>query len=318
MKSKKCLYCYQSLAGDEEDFHERCSRKFFGTSRPPVLDYTREQMEELAREIVIRSIAVTGAQPKLSLTIEKTPADPRASRLTIVGLWGEYILKPPTREFPHLPENEDLTMHLSESFGINTAAHSLIRLKSGELAYITRRFDRQQKEKLALEDMCQLTETLTEDKYRSSMEKVGKQISRFSSRKGFDLIGFFEMALFSYLTGNADMHLKNFALLTTPAKEIVLASAYDMVSTKIAMPEDRDEMALTVNGRKRKITRADFDALASSLQIPDKSLQNSYAKASRSLREFNEWIDLSFLPVKLKTEYKQVIMQNAEKMQLLA
>ncbi len=252
MKKKKCLYCYQALAADEEDFHEHCSRKFFGTVTPPSLDYTRGQMEELAKENVIRSITVTGVQPKLSLTIEKAHGDPKASRFNIVGLWGEYILKPPSEAFPHLPENEDLTMHLSESFGINTAAHSLVRMRSGELAYITKRFDRQKKEKLALEDMCQLTETLTEDKYRGSMEKVGKQIFRFSSRKGFDLIGFFEMALFAYLTGNADMHLKNFSLLTTVDKEIILAPAYDMVSTKMTLPEDKDEAALTINGESGK------------------------------------------------------------------
>jgi serine/threonine-protein kinase HipA len=107
-----------------------------------------------------------GVQPKLSLTIEKQPADPKPSRLTIVGPWADYILKPPSQEFQHLPENEDVTMHLGKLLGIQTAEHSLIRLQSGELAYITKRFDRIKGEKLAVEDMCQLTETLTNDKYR--------------------------------------------------------------------------------------------------------------------------------------------------------
>jgi serine/threonine-protein kinase HipA len=316
MKNRRCLYCYQPLSQEEEDFHERCSRRFFGTVKPPELNYSNEQIQELAKEIVIRSIAITGAQPKLSLTIEKTPDDPKNSRLTIVGLWGNYILKPPTAEFPHLPENEDLTMHLSESFGITTAAHSLIRLKSGELAYITKRFDRVKKEKLAMEDMCQLTETLTEDKYRGSMEKIGKQIMRFSSRPGLDLLSFFEMTLFSYLTGNADMHLKNFALLTTQERETILAPAYDMLSTKIAMPEDKDEAALTINGRKRRIKRSDFDALAKSLQLPEKSIQNVYVRASNNSKSFNDWIEISFLPVKLKAEYKKVIVECANKIQL--
>ena len=164
--------------------------------------------------------------------------------------------------------------------------------------------------------MCQLTETLTEDKYRSSMEKIGKQIARFSSRKGFDLLGFFEMALFAYLTGNADMHLKNFALLTTHANDIMLAPAYDMVSTRIAMPEDKDEAALTINGRKRKIKRSDFDSLAKSLQIPEKSVTNAYAKASKNLKELLEWINISFLSTKLKTEYKKIISEQAKKIEL--
>src|SRR5258706_1901590 len=166
MSIKRCLYCYQLLPEGLIDFHTKCSRKFFGTIIPPALNYDNKQMQDLAKEIVIRSIAVTGVQPKLSLTLEKTPGDPKHSRFTIVGLWGEYILKPPTEEFSHLPANEDVSMHLSELFGIHTASHSLIRLKSGELAYITKRFDRIKDKKLAMEDMCQLTETLTEDKYR--------------------------------------------------------------------------------------------------------------------------------------------------------
>ena len=132
-----------------------------------------------------------------------------------------------TETFQHLPENEDLTMHLAEAFNIPAAMHSLIRLKSGELAYITKRFDRIKKEKLALEDMCQLTETLTNDKYRSSMEKVGKCIEKYSTRPGLDNLIFFETAIFNFLTGNADMHLKNFALLTTKENDIVLSPAYD-------------------------------------------------------------------------------------------
>jgi serine/threonine-protein kinase HipA len=274
-------------------------------------------MQELAKEIVIRSVAVTGVQPKLSLTLEKIPGDPKHSRFTIVGLWGGYILKPPTEEFSHLPENEDVSMHLSELFGIPTASHSLIRLKSGELAYITKRFDRIKDNKLAMEDMCQLTETLTEDKYRSSMEKVGKHIAKFSSRPGLDAVTFFETALFCFLTGNADMHLKNFALLTTEENDIVLSPAYDLVSTKIAMPEDKDEMALTINARKRKLRKSDFDSLAKNLKIPDKAIKNSYERFSEKIKEANEWIDISFLPKKMKAEYKTVITENAKKVELI-
>jgi serine/threonine-protein kinase HipA len=179
MKKERCLYCYQALNKGEKDFHEACSLQFFGTSTPPLLDYSNRQMKELAADIVLRSITVTGVQPKLSLTIEKKEGDAKQSRLTIVGLWGNFILKPPSEEYPHLPENEDLTMHLGTLFGIDTAEHSLVRLKSGELAYITKRFDRLDGKKLALEDMCQLTETLTSDKYRGSMEKIGRQINLY-------------------------------------------------------------------------------------------------------------------------------------------
>ncbi|HEY4149708.1 MAG TPA: HipA domain-containing protein, partial [Chitinophagaceae bacterium] len=130
---QRCLYCYKPLPDGSIDFHPACSRRLFGTPVPPILDYDSGQMEELARQVVIRSIAVTGVQPKLSLDIEKIPGDPTMSRLTIVGLWGHYILKPPVAGYPNMPENEDLTMHLATHFGISTAGHSLLRLKSGEL-----------------------------------------------------------------------------------------------------------------------------------------------------------------------------------------
>ncbi len=316
MNEKRCLYCYQPLGTAEGDYHEKCSRTFFGTPVPPVLEYEKDQMQELAKEIVIRSIAVTGVQPKISLEIVKSSTDTRSSRFTIVGLWGSYILKPPTEMFPHLPANEDLTMHLSKLCGIPTASHSLIRLKSGELAYITKRFDRTKKEKLALEDMCQLTETLTEDKYRGSMEKVGKHIVKYSSRPGLDLVVFFDLVLFSFLTGNADMHLKNFALLTTQGNEVVLSPAYDLLCTKLAMPEDTEEMALTINGRKRKLKKDDFLTLAKTLGIPEKAIQNSFERLARKLTDLSARIDISFLPDAMKQQYKEFIALNAVKLEL--
>lgn len=294
MKIKRCLYCYRPLDHKDSDFHEKCSRKFFGSPTPPDLNYNKEQMQELAGEIVSRSIAVTGVQPKLSLTIEKTPGDPKNSKFTIVGLCGDYILKPPTEEFSNMPENEDLTMHLSKLFGIPTAEHSLIRLKSGEPAYLTKRFDRSKGDKLALEDLCQLTETLTEDKYRSSMEKVGKHIAKYSTRPGLDLIHFFEVALFCFLTGNADMHLKNFAMLTTAEGEVILSPAYDLLNTKMVMPDDKEEIALTIDGKNRKLKKEHFDKLATGLKIPSKTIENIYVKFSGRLKDALEFIDISF------------------------
>lgn len=311
MIEHRCLYCYQPLSNGETDFHQKCSKKFFGTAVPPQLAYSSEQMEELAKQIVVRSIAVTGVQPKLSLTIEKAPDDPRRSRLTIVGLWGDYILKPPTEAFPFLPENEDVTMHLAALFGLTTAAHSLIRLQSGELAYLTRRFDRVGGEKLPLEDMCQLTETLTADKYRGSMEKVGKQILQHATYPGLDALRFFELALFSFLTGNADMHLKNFSLLTTVHNEIVFSPAYDLLCTKLAIPEDKEETALTMNGKKRKLKRTDFDHLVANLKIPPKTAENTYLRFAKKMEDALAFIDISFLPAEMKSRYKEIMVDTA-------
>lgn len=313
---KRCLFCYRPLTDETTEYHTACSKKFFGSPVPPILDMSNDQMQELAKEVVLRSVAVTGVQPKLSLTIETEAGDPKKSRFTIVGLWGDFILKPPTPAFTALPENEDLTMHLSSFFNLPTAEHSLIRLQSGELAYITKRFDRVNSEKLALEDMCQLTETLTHDKYHGSLEKIGKAIAKYSTRPGLDALIFFELTLFCFLTGNADMHLKNYALLTTANNEITLSPAYDLLSTILAMPDDKDQLALTLNGRKRKVEQADFIALSHNLKIPAKVVEHTITRFKKSLSKADELIDISFLPDKLKSGYKAIVRENAKQIGL--
>ena len=208
----RCLYCYKELGEGEKDFHKVCSKKIFGTQGVPELPYTREDLTALAKQVIHSQTTLTGVQAKLSLDISKSVAGETA-RFTIVGLWGRYILKPQTERFACLPEVEDLTMHLAELAKIKVVPHSLVRFADGELCYITRRIDRTEKgEKLAMEDMCQLTERLTEHKYKGSYEQIAKAIQRFSSVPKLDMVNYWEQVVFSWITGNADMHLKNFSL----------------------------------------------------------------------------------------------------------
>ena len=213
--SKKCLYCYQLLDKKASgDFHEQCSLDFFGTKQQPVFEHSLQQMSELAKNVVERSVAVPGVQPKLSLSvINDTMQDGNKGRLTVVGaLGGNYIFKPPSNHFPEMPENEHVTMRIAEAFGINVVKSSLIRLQSGELSYITKRIDRTETgEKIHMLDMFQITEAF--DKYKSSMEKVGKALNEFSDNTLLDKLYFLEIAIFSFLTGNNDMHLKNFSMI---------------------------------------------------------------------------------------------------------
>jgi len=315
MKNKRCLYCYKPIE-KEADFHIKCCQLFFGTTIQPELDLPKQHMHELANEIVSRSIAITGVQPKLSLDIEKLPGDNKNSRMTIVGLWGQYILKPQSEIHLYMPENEDLTMHLAKIVGINTADHSLIRLKSGELAYITKRFDRVNNEKIQCEDLCQLSELLTEYKYRSSMEKTGKKIKQYVTKQMLDTVTFFEIALFSFLVGNSDMHLKNFSILKDKKGNYNLSPAYDLLNTKLTVPEDLEEMALTINARKNKITRKDFDTFAKNLGMNEKQTQNVYHKFDYYLYPMLKFIDISFLPDKLKEGYKNIICDRSKRLSI--
>jgi serine/threonine-protein kinase HipA len=310
--NQRCLYCYQPLSEHEQDFHAKCCKKFFGTTIPPTLNLGADDLQEMARRLIVRSVAVTGVQPKLSLDLEKV--DAQTSRLTVVGLWGNYILKPPTDHFESLPENEDLTMKLATLCGIKTAEHTLIRLQSGNLAYLTKRFDRQKDRKIHMEDLCQLTETLTEHKYRGSIEKVGKTIRNYTTNKGLDVLTLFELVVFCFITGNADMHLKNFSLVRFDNGEVALSPAYDLVSTKLAMPEDLEESALTINGKKNRLKRADFDELATKLGIPNKSSERVYAKFVKKQNAMLELIGQSFLSNKMKEEYMALLVNNIEKL----
>lgn len=309
---ERCLFCYKELTGGEKDFHKSCAKKIFGCATTPELPYTRENLTDLAKQVIRSQTTLTGVQAKLSLDINKGGRN-EADRFTIVGLWGRYILKPQTESFPHLPELEDLTMHLAELAKINVLPHSLIRFSDGELCYITRRVDRTTEgEKLHMEDMCQLTEKLTEHKYKGSYEQIAKTILKFSSVAKLDIVNFWEQVVFSWITGNADMHLKNFSLYSKGDGKYTLTPAYDMLSTALVMPEDTEELALTLCGKKRKIKKADFisSMLASSLE--DKIIENIFNKFLKIKDKWFEFIDISFLPDDMKENYKTIISERLE------
>ncbi|MBD5244780.1 MAG: HipA domain-containing protein [Barnesiella sp.] len=309
----KCLFCYKPLNDGEVDFHPGCARKIFESTVVPDLPYTRDNIKELAREIVTASTTVTGVQAKLSLDIARGGKD-EPQRFTIVGLWGRFILKPQTDRFVNLPENEDLTMHLAEIAGIKTVPHSLIRFADGELCYITRRVDRTKKgDKIAMEDMCQLSERLTEDKYKGSYERIAKLIKKHSSAPMLDVINFWEIVVFSWLTGNADMHLKNFSLFK-PTENYMLTPAYDLLSTSIVMPDDDEELALTLNGKKKKIKREDFEKAMSDSGMDEKSIANLFKKFERAYPKWIEMIAQSFLPEEQQGLYREQIERMSAKL----
>lgn len=306
----KCLYCYKPLADGEVDYHKTCARKIFESTTVPGLPYTRADIKELAREIVIASTTVTGVQAKLSLDIARGHTG-EPQRFTIVGLWGRFILKPQTDHFANLPENEDLTMHLAEAVGIKTVPHSLIRFADGELCYITRRVDRTKKgEKIAMEDMCQLSERLTEDKYKGSYERIAKLIKQYSAAPLLDVVNFWEVVLFSWLTGNADMHLKNFSLFR-PTDNYMLTPAYDLLSTSIVLPEDDEELALTLNGKKKRLKRRDFETAMRDSGMDEKAILNLFNKFSNVLPKWYDLIEESFLPEDMKRLYRTQIESMA-------
>ena len=305
----KCLYCYKELEEGQKDFHPGCARKFFGTSDAPLLEYRREELDALAAQVIQAQTSLTGVQPKLSLNLHKHEG---SNRLTIVGLWGDFIFKPQTDAYPELPENEDLTMHMAEAARIKVVPHSLIRLADGSLGYITRRIDRTKKgEKIDMEDMCQLTLHPTEYKYKSSCEQIAKAIADYSSTPRLDLVNFMQVLIFSFVTGNNDMHLKNFSLYR-PKALYQLSPAYDLLNVAIANPKDKEEMALPINGKKAQIKLADFLKASDTMGIEQRvtlGLINGLRDAMPA------WIDLinnSFLSDEMKQNYLDLISRRMD------
>lgn len=306
MDECKCLYCYQELKPGQHDFHPACARRFFGSGGVPVLPYSRQNINELAREVIESHTTVTGVQPKLSMDINRGGRD-EPDRLTIVGLWGRYILKPKSDTYPWLPEDEDLTMHLATLARIQVVPHALIRFSDGELTYITRRIDRDDDgRKYLMEDACQLSERLASDKYKSSYENVGKLIRRYSSMPQLDVVNYWEVVVFSWLTGNSDMHLKNFSLFCRVPGLYTLAPAYDLLNVHLLF-DDPEELALTLDGRKRKINRQNFINAMRTTGLDDKVIDNIFAKFQKLQSRWEAFIDQSFLPQELCERYKAKI-----------
>lgn len=309
----KCLICTEPLE-EKTDYHKKCATRFFGITDVPTIPYSFYEMSELAKKAVERSVTVPGVQAKLSMSLFKDKNS--HSRLTVVGaLGGNYILKPPTIDYVQMPENEHLTMRLAALFGIKTVPSALIRLASGELAYITKRIDRKKDHsKIHMLDLFQITEAY--DKYRSSMEKIGKALEKYSSNTLLDKISFFEMTVFNFLTGNNDMHLKNFSMI----KESYgwsLAPAYDLLNVTILLPEDNEEIALTIAGKKKKITREVFINFGLGLGMNSKQIAGVFNRFNIKKKDAAQLIKQSFLSNEMQIKYLEVLEERFSRIQPL-
>jgi serine/threonine-protein kinase HipA len=304
----KCLGCYHPVS-DGSLYHQSCSQKLFQQKVPPQMTISSGEVTRFAQNFLSKRLAVTGVQRKLSLALEKA----ESSRLTIVGsLGGGYIMKPPNPDYDHMPEIEDLSMHMAEACGIKTARHGLLPMQGGGMAYITRRFDRHGRKKIAVEDLCQLSGLLTEQKYRSSHEQVAKQIQRHSSVPGDDMVRFFELVIFSYVIGNNDMHLKNFSLMTDDPSFIHMTPAYDLLAVRLLLSkkDDPEDLALTLNGKKAKLKRHDFITFGVNIGIPEKVVLMLIEKQISGKAVMFDWIDRSFLTAGRKADFRDLLEEK--------
>lgn len=305
---RKCLFCYQELDDKQEgDYHLKCIKAFYKTKHAPVLPYRLSEMEKLAKEAAELSITVPGVQPKLSLGwIKSELENEQRGRLTIMdALDGNFILKPQNAQFPQMPENEHLSMKLAELFRLNIVPVSMIRLESGELSYITRRIDRNEDgSKTHMLDFMQILELA--DKYMGTMENLGKTIGDLSANTLLDKLRFFELTVFNYVIGNNDMHLKNYSMWLSDMGW-TLSPFYDLLNVKLVLPDDKDDTALLLGGKKQNFNKGYFDRLGAVLELNNKQINAVYKRLLKWLPEANTLIDQSFLTEERKQGYKELL-----------
>ncbi len=275
----------------------------FGVTQEPVINFSLREISLRAQDQVGK-LSISGVQPKLSVSFDK-----KSGELVSAAQGGDYILKPQPQIFPHLPENEQCCMDIAESLGVDVPEHLLLELSDGTLAYVVKRFDRKEGQKIHQEDFAQI---LGKDKYEGSVEQVGRRLKEISAAPGLDVQLFFERVVLNFLLGNGDAHLKNYSINYDEVGRIRLSPAYDIVSSKLAIPKEAEESALSINGKKNRLLRNDFDVVAEYLQIP---LKARYDKFINKKQLIGHLISLSKLdPI----EQKQLIAIIDERYQRLA
>lgn len=294
-----CLCCGKPLRTKEETgWHKACIKHFFMTETLPEIEIDEQALTQLATETIQKGYTVPGVQKKLSLHLFSQMKKPR---LTLINYPSGYILKPQVEEFDSLPEAEQLVMTMADSIGISTVPHALMKGRK-EFAYITKRVDRifekNDVKMLAMEDFCQLDLRLTQDKYRGSYERCAKIIRKYSSRKGLDMTELYLRLLFSFVVGNSDMHLKNFSLIETEegSGKYVLSPAYDLLPVNVIMPEDKEQFALAMNGKKMNLRRKDFMVFADECGISRTSAEKMIGLLVKKKETFISMCRASFLP----------------------
>ncbi len=313
---KQCLFCGKPIEETPQkgQWHRLCSKKFFGTDIPPLVFLSKHNLESIASKAIGEGITLPGVQKKLPLTLVTEKG--QHPRLTIGDTQAQtsYILKLQSPEYAQLPEAEDLVMRMADAATITTVPHALLYLENGTLAYITKRIDRKGKRRIAMEDFCQLSEKMTEDKYKGSYEMCAKLLQKWSSRPLLDVTNFYYLLLFSFVTGNSDMHLKNFSLIAESSESHILAPAYDILPANLILEEDKEEMALTLCGKKAKLQYTTFLQLGEHLGLSELVVHNLIKKLKGLEPTFMETIATSFVSEGMKTRMRQLVSERLQRL----
>jgi serine/threonine-protein kinase HipA len=290
-------------------YDDKTLRAMFGKPIQPTIPIALNEISIEAQKLAGK-LSISGVQPKLSVRLD-------GGKLIPVETDGQYILKPQTQDFPELPQNEYLCMQMGKRFGLNTAQFVLLELSDGSPAYVVKRFDRFKKgrrvEKLACEDMHQILGG--PNKYAGSHEQIAKVIKEYCRFAPLELQRLFEMAVFNFAIGNGDAHRKNFSLLTGEDGTVALSPAYDLVSSRLVIPEEDEELALSLNGKHNRLKRADFLAFADHVGIAATYAEDRIAGLLSLQDEFLQMIDDSMLTAKMQDRLKDILTERLSRLE---
>ena len=306
---KRCPITYEPIE-DERDCSARGLKLLDRNLVSLVpLGYTAAEQRQEALDRAGK-MSIQGVQLKLSAVLKV-----KEGRFELVDSNGRFILKPPSADFLELPENEDLTMRLAAAAGIEVPVHGLVYARDGSFTYFIRRFDRDRRKRLPVEDFAQLSGASRETKYNSSMEKVAAVVDRFCTFPAIERVKLFTRTVVSFLTGNEDMHLKNFSLITRRGR-IELAPAYDFVNSSILIKNATEEMALPIGGKKSGLTRPDLFAYFARerLQLNERVLDDIIGRLRAAFPIWEKLIADSFLSPEKQKAYAALV--NARRARL--
>lgn len=273
-----------------------------------LLNYSAEELRAEALQRAAK-MSIQGVQPKLSAVLSI-----KNGQFEIVDKNGRYILKPQHHLFPELPQNEDLTMRLASSIGIEVPLHGLVYSKDGSLTYFIKRFDRMgQKDKIAVEDFAQLAGLSRDTKYNFSMEKLVALIDKYCTFPVLEKVRLFKIVLFNYLIGNEDMHLKNYSVIIRNGK-VELSPAYDLLNSSIVLKGEIEEIALTMKGKKSNLN---YHILVNyfgkeKCGITNRIIEKTLGNIQKSLSSWFEMIEISFMSDEMKDKYKTFLQKRIE------
>ena len=222
---------------------------------------------------------------------------------------GTYIIKPQSDVFIQIPENEDLTMKMAKLFGIEVPITGLVYSKDRSLSYFIKRYDRYSRnKKYHVEDFAQLTYNTRDTKYRWSMEKLVPVIEKNCTFPQLEKRKLLRRVLFCFITGNEDMHLKNFSLITRNDK-VELSPGYDLLNSTISMKNAIEEIALPLKGKKKNIKRKllfDYYGMER-MELKSKTLEAEEENMFEKRAELESLILKSFLNNEMREKYMSLL-----------